>query len=71
MQIISAFFFLVRDSVLKLRQFAELFRSGDRMKKNFELMSFPVDFSSLGGSYKVTLRATCKEILNMLVMFLL
>lgn len=65
-------FFLVRDSVLKLRQFAELFRIGDRMKKNFQLMSFTIDFSSLGGSYKVTLGATCKEILNnMLVVFLL
>lgn len=65
-------FFLVRDSVLKLRQFAELFRIGDRMKKNFQLMFFTIDFSSLGGSYKVTLGATCKEILNnMLVVFLL
>lgn len=60
-------FFLVRDSALKLRQFAELFRIGDRMKKNFQFMFFAIDFSSLGGSYI----ATCKEILNMLVVFLL
>lgn len=64
-------FFLARDSALKLRQFTELFRIGDSMKKNFQLMFFAIDFSSLGGSYKVTLRATCKEILNMLVVFLL
>ena len=47
MQIISAFFFSCpSDRVLKLRQFAEMFRGGDGMKKYFQY------FSSLGSSYK-------------------